>query len=84
MDTKTLVQTYDKLVHRTIPADVKLEWTWQRRIDDLDDEADTEHMEQVLDQCRARTDAALKKAQILHRQAGNRVRLPPVPRPHRP
>ncbi len=84
MDIKTLTRTYDQLIHRTIPKDVQTEWTWQRRIDALDEGADPEDMETVLEQCRKRTDAAMQKAKILYRQAGNRVRLPPVPRPHRP
>ena len=88
MNTKDMVKEYDKLVYRTIPADVKLEWRWYQQYqaalkEDNDEHAD--RLAEVIEQCQRRTNAAMKKATILHRQLqGKGFHIPNTPHPHRP
>ena len=88
MNTKEMVATYDKLVHRTIPNDVKLEWRWYSQYEQALRDENQEHedrLAQVIETCQRRTDLAIKQAAVLHRGLVSKgFHIPNIPHPHRP
>ena len=89
MNTKQMQKAYDTLIHRTIPRDVGTEWKYYAQYQQLlhgkYSDAESERLEDLIEQCKDRTNAAVKKANILHRALLEKsVRVPAVPHLNRP
>ena len=89
MTTEQMKKAHNTLVHKTIPRDVGNEWKYyaqyQQLIHGEYDDAKSTHLEEMLEQCQERTNAALRQANTLHRALAERkVRVPVIPKYHRP
>ena len=86
--TQELVKEYDTLVHREIPADLAAERKWvakYHQAQDRDDQRLEAQMRRMVDLSLKKTNAAVKKANTLHRAlTAKGLRVPPVPHPHHP
>ena len=89
MNAKQMAKEYDTLIHRTIPRDVGTEWKYYAQYQQLlhgdYSDAESDRLENLFEQCQHRTNAALKKAAVLHQMLQEKkMRVPAVPHLHRP